>query len=103
MVPPANPERTAAFMRQSGLSRDRLMPISDSLANLADWLMSLCIEAGATAFAEGDGEEGRLLDDASEMPQGGDSAGARDTPQDSGNEAPAPSQQGESGDAASEA
>merc|ERR1711988_1108452 len=28
MVPAANPERTAAFMRQSGLSRERLLPLS---------------------------------------------------------------------------
>jgi len=54
MVPAANPERTAAFMRQSGLSRERLLPLSDSLANLADWLMVLCIEAGATGFLGGE-------------------------------------------------
>lgn len=57
MVPAANPERTAAFMRQSGLSRERLIPLSDSLANVADWLMGLCVEAGATGYLEGDGGE----------------------------------------------
>ena len=56
MVPEANPERTAAFMRQSGLVRERLVPLSDALANLADWLMGICIEAGSTGMVHG--EEG---------------------------------------------
>lgn len=65
MVPPANPDRTAAFMRQSGLTTERLLPISDSLANLADWLMALCIEAGATGYMgdELDEAEGAGLDE----------------------------------------
>lgn len=56
MVPAANPERTAAFMRQSGLQRERLLPLSDALANLADWLMGICIEAGTAGYGAG-GEE----------------------------------------------
>lgn len=55
MVPAANPERTAAFMRQSGLVRDKLVPLSDALANLADWLMGLCIQAGSSGSGGADG------------------------------------------------
>merc|ERR1711988_1171733 len=50
MVPPANAARTAAFMRQSGLVRERLVPLSDALANLGDWLMGICIQAGVHGF-----------------------------------------------------
>ena len=68
MVPAANPERTAAFMRQSGLVRERLVPLSDALANLADWLMGVCVSAGAHGFVGDDGaEEGAQ----GEGPEGG--------------------------------
>jgi len=61
MVPAQNPERTAAFMRQSGLSREKLLPISESLANLSDWLIGLCIESGSVVgFLRDVGDENTL-------------------------------------------
>eukprot|EP00656_Telonema_subtile_P009205 TRINITY_DN14318_c0_g1_i1.p1 TRINITY_DN14318_c0_g1~~TRINITY_DN14318_c0_g1_i1.p1 ORF type:complete len:365 (-),score=63.89 TRINITY_DN14318_c0_g1_i1:284-1378(-) len=42
MVPPANVQRTVAFMRQSGLRRERLEPLSESLAELSDWIWATC-------------------------------------------------------------
>jgi hypothetical protein len=54
--------------------RERLVPLSDALANLADWLMGLCVEAGASAVG-GDDE----LDQSSQaqvgMSPGGSEAG----------------------------
>jgi len=45
MVPQANVDRTIAFMHQSGLSRDRLEPLSESLADLCDWIYLTCAPA----------------------------------------------------------
>jgi len=56
MVPTANAERTAAFMRQSGIVRERLLPLSDALANLADWLRGLCMKAGTAGGADDGGD-----------------------------------------------
>ena len=85
MVPAANPERTAAFMRQSGLVRERLVPLSDALANLADWLMGVCVSAGAHGFVGDDGAEegaqGEGPEGGGQTEQGGeaDDATATDT------------------------
>jgi hypothetical protein len=42
MVPEENIERTIAFMQQSGLQREKLKPLSDSLADLCDWIWATC-------------------------------------------------------------
>lgn len=84
MVPQANAERTAAFMRQSGLHRERLVPLSDALANLADWLRTLCGEAGAygdgqdEASVTGIGEDAQSRQDAHE--EATQDGGSEDSP-----------------------
>eukprot|EP00658_Telonema_sp_P-2_P019908 TRINITY_DN17829_c0_g1_i3.p1 TRINITY_DN17829_c0_g1~~TRINITY_DN17829_c0_g1_i3.p1 ORF type:complete len:344 (+),score=62.50 TRINITY_DN17829_c0_g1_i3:30-1061(+) len=42
MVPTQNVERTISFMEQTGLQRERLAPLSESLADLCDWMWATC-------------------------------------------------------------
>lgn len=57
MVPPENLNRTVAFMRQSGLERDKLEPLSESLADLCDWLWATCAPALNTADSNQEDDE----------------------------------------------
>ena len=58
MVPQSNLSRTLAFMRQSGIERDRLEQLSESLADLCDWVWATC--APAAAAEEGANAEEQL-------------------------------------------